>query len=1035
MLRELGPQRPSVFELLVAVHALRGSKSRFNYTVPVSQPLSPTKQRASMLGPSSVTSPSNSLEGLVSYRQPGTSDNNSLTPPQTVESSLGGGGIQARDKVLEAIAPMRRGRPGTTGVVTAFGTGVADRASSPVKKSAGLGVDEPSTWKQVKGHKSGVISSGAWKQRGPTGGNDDAWKLKGPAPDAGSPIYSGSQNGFGDTFGDVLGSMGGSFGTHTDENAAGSSPIPIPPRPTISSDPPAAIRGSRLGTSMPKDAFHGLGLAEKAPAPTLGEASKARVGLTATGALSSSETARVMSRSPGPTSRTSSLAPQPSSNVPSMRSSPGPFAVKPPASPQPAPNLPPRPTSSLRPSAEDLTPEQRFPSLEELDRTFASPSPGPQSSAAAQYAGVRSQPVTGGAMLRDAQAASSERRFGGTPSGVSSSISEAGSTVPPGPMLTRKHRSSVVAKTLQSNDELLLSDPALTPPSQTLVHSEPKDWLTGDEEGQEVTLPSRTTGVSKPPGTPVLRESPSKRASFIQKSDFSLQAPQEAIAASPPRPPSSPSPQVTRQSSRPITSVQTAGLPNSTGLTDNWSPVRAVRRGGGEEKRSSTSSGSSPDGPEDLKGYQPANETGKDESKQRPKSRQNTYHDLVGLYGRGEAKDDAVKVAKVTTPDPRRSTAQTKSATSAFSVDKKPSTAPKPTVSHAKPSPALPTRPGSRTGLGKQLPLSPPSNTPSSPAKSRPQSMFIFPVSKTTSTGNISPVALPGLTPPTMPAARSTHRRSSISDMVQLYESYTGNGKPTNPPATAAKPAALKMGSRMSNASATSVSSPSAAAARFPQLSPTSTLSTLAGTAETSSASGGDYMTDDSSQLTSSTATTLHTGLDSGRRSPAKKTAAHGSTPSTKPYKMPLKPPSMSSSISTPTPSRSPVRERRLSTNHEGTPATRERRISVVRENPSPVISRERKMSTPRETPGIRERKASLASSRPTLAIDRKATSASKESPVVGSPSPERPYEGVGKLIDRWQKNIADAEASSSHAGQRGNVGLKRTGIATGKGT
>lgn len=532
MLRELGPQRPSVFEILNNVHALRGSTSRFNYAIPVPPPLSPSKQRASMFSPSSVTSPSaNPLDGLVSYGR--NSQTTVLDAAHASQSPPAGSGIQARDRVLEAIAPMRRGRPAGAGAVTAFGTGVADRASSPVKKSTGLGTDDNSAWKHVKGHKSGVVSSGAWKLRRQTGDMDDAWKPKGPVSDVKSPIYTESKGGFGDAFSDTLvGSMSSSTDPSTTAKT-GSSPMPIPPRPTTQPDSLSAPRGARLGTSAPKDAFHGLGFAEKNPAPTLGEASKARSGLAATGGLSSSETARLMSSNPSPSLRPS-LAPQPTPSTSSARTSPAGFAPQPSPSPQPLqpPSLPSRPTSSLRPPAEDLTPEQRFPSLEELDRTFASPSPSLPSSMSAQNAGVRSQPVTGGAMLRDARADSSDRRFGGTPTMGRPTNPDPAPPMPARPGLTRKHRSSVTVNTSSSQPaEDRARDVKIPTPSRIFARPETKDWLTGDDEGQEVALPSRMTGGPKPPGTPVLRNSPSKRASFIEKSDFSFQSPQEAVAS------------------------------------------------------------------------------------------------------------------------------------------------------------------------------------------------------------------------------------------------------------------------------------------------------------------------------------------------------------------------------------------------------------------------------------------------------------------------------------------------------------------------
>ena len=105
MLREYGTQRPTVFELLNHVHALRGTTSRFTYNVPhkhqpISRPsVGPPLQTLSPNIVGAGHTPANPLDDLVLFKsRSGTSPSKNA-------------GVQARDRVLEAIAPMRRGRP------------------------------------------------------------------------------------------------------------------------------------------------------------------------------------------------------------------------------------------------------------------------------------------------------------------------------------------------------------------------------------------------------------------------------------------------------------------------------------------------------------------------------------------------------------------------------------------------------------------------------------------------------------------------------------------------------------------------------------------------------------------------------------------------------------------------------------------------------------------------------------------------------------------------------------------------------------
>jgi len=48
----------------------------------------------------------------------------------------------------------------------------------------------------------------------------------------------------------------------------------------------------------------------------------------------------------------------------------------------------------------------------------------------------------------------------------------------------------------------------------------------------------------------------------------------------------------------------------------------------------------------------------------------------------------------------------------------------------------------------------------------------------------------------------------------------------------------------------------------------------------------------------------------------------------------------------------------------------------------------------------------------------------------VQAPSPERPYQGVGRLIDEWQRKTADTEAPPSPVSRRRGGGGAGTGAA-----
>ena len=160
MLKEHGAQRPSVFEILQHVHNLRGTKSKFSYSIPAKEPLSPRSLQAPLqaLSPNIAGNP---LDELVSYKS-------QQAPPKNA-------GVEAREKVLEAIAPMRRGRPpqGQVGEPPS-------RAASPEKPVAfdTKFVDEDDrAWKGLRAARTGLPSLGADSAFLTSQGDTDAWSI------------------------------------------------------------------------------------------------------------------------------------------------------------------------------------------------------------------------------------------------------------------------------------------------------------------------------------------------------------------------------------------------------------------------------------------------------------------------------------------------------------------------------------------------------------------------------------------------------------------------------------------------------------------------------------------------------------------------------------------------------------------------------------------------------------------------------------------------------------------------------------------
>ena len=54
------------------------------------------------------------------------------------------------------------------------------------------------------------------------------------------------------------------------------------------------------------------------------------------------------------------------------------------------------------------------------------------------------------------------------------------------------------------------------------------------------------------------------------------------------------------------------------------------------------------------------------------------------------------------------------------------------------------------------------------------------------------------------------------------------------------------------------------------------------------------------------------------------------------------------------------------------------------------------------------------------------------QNPNLRSPSPEKPYQGVSKLIDRWQRAV-DGEGPGSGERSRGGGAAKKAGVVSGR--
>ncbi|PPQ99947.1 hypothetical protein CVT26_009302 [Gymnopilus dilepis] len=1105
MLREHGAQRPSVFELLNHVHRLRGTKSKFTYNVPIPPPLFPRGQSATKSPP--VPNP---LDGLVTYTSsPGKGPTSAYDTRLPANPPIANQGVQARDKVLDAIAPMRRGRPTAS-------QAASSRPSSPQKpgqsrqndkenatnwSSDGFGAEQDKAWQ--------AVTQKSANQRDVSVPND-GWVIVESEKKV-EAAKSAQSTGFGDDFAEKLWKS-------ADPNSAVQPQSRLSPMPNISTNiakptdspiSPLAFTGAsklrvkpeRLAQNRNKDAFEGLGLMTSAPkaAPTLGEARKLRTGLAVMSVSPTQEnyyrnagksSANSIRPSPSPQGKYLSLSPvqtQTISPVPTPGSSssnaylrPSPSPSK--ASPSPAPL-----------SAEGPNIESRFPSLEELDARFnpsssqpvnalypsavvdASPryttharltekrpayipsagnlgssgtggnllKPSSSTNVPRSIDGVRSEQVTGVAM-RDLRESRKPESLGTTAySGSDSSrflrkesplisLQDESSTKPLG---VKKRRSSVNIESSSTGSQIAgavnkslgegLPPPRLPPrPSASPATESPPltdnlapprlpprstvsptvtsqhDWLTGEDPEE-----TKVTKLHTPSDVPILRESPSKRASFIESSNFvvpSSVATQHAYPSDRLIDDSSAdvSPTVAKfkKSFPEIEQIDTekANQPSSSGLTDNWSPITA-------RKGVDSPSSSEDEGPEEPKGSVVPSVAQKRQA-YRAKGRQSSVHELVSQYGGGNlTKEKEKERERLPQPGPFsvgdykpervKSTGLVHPATSESSR-KTPSPTGGPIKTATKQS-NPPSQSSSRPQpqANKERPQPPPIATkPSTSSRSRPQSMFLFPSKSTDS--STSPTTT-NLLPPQEAKPRAV-RRTSISDMVQRYEAIGGSSKPPTVVSPASPlPLHKATSSRPINVPAENGLPRKLSQEHIGYVPPASSLSTDTFVRATGESS-------ESRPVKFEPARATHTGLSR--------------TPTKAPRKFTTEMDRPTSGAS-PTPDKNALRQRRTSIKTELSTPSHSRSESVAR-TPKLSVSETSKLNiSPRKPP------ISLNDEEPAPA----------PRPEDRSPSPDRPYQGVGRLIDQWQKKSAEAtQPQPVPPGKRKDVLPRRAGIVRG---
>ena len=1024
MLREHGTQRPTVFELLTHVHRLRGTKSKFSYNIPVASPLLPRPQ----FKPSSS---SNSLNNVITYTSPPAKSALSLYDPSSRQSQPPvNQGIQAREKVLEAIAPMRRGRPdGSRESKNAS----SSRPASPQKASAPK-QSSPDKSKNWLDNDFGPEQDKAWKAatEHTLADSSHSMELGWSVGDGQKPQKEKLEQstGFGDNFQNVW-------------NSFDSNPAPVPPRlsprPNLTTTIAKPIRplahtggvSNRNQNALPsKDAFDGLGLmtTTSRPAPTMGEARKLRTGLAIVNTpIIPSDYKRHDNSKISSSSRRPSLSPRP--NYLSTTSSHS-KAISPTPTPSTSnissPKLPSLPASgsiaSTSRTTNGFSTESRFPSLEELDARLVPsvnllypssvidagrnsshltknesqlPSsansigssgtggsflkPSITLNASHSVSGVRSEQVTGVAMRDSKQSRKPESEYLSSKLPPSDPEYSLLSTSPRDSSRSVQKPNLDSSKGVESTPYAKIID--LEPPqlpSRPSHSATPRDWLTGDDDHGDI----RDLAMSASSEVPVLRGSLSKRASYIELDKFELATAQHVIVHDQPfqEPLSadlSPTVSKFKRTFPALETIDTESL-HPTDVSDLVDDRSSTTTKDTEEDSSSAD-----EGPEDPRRLGSAAL-----KKPRARGRQSSVHDLVYKYGgrvtqkeKGHERErERIVQHSVGDYAPQQSKVRpleglvlpTKS-----HVDRKtPSPTLKPLASPTRRSPQY--HQFSTQANKSQLQAG---KTPT-PGRSRPQSMFIFPSKSMDSSSMLSP----GLVPPEEPVRRAV-RRTSISDIVERYEAIGGKTKLGGPlpKSMTTRTTSIPTEPRIQKPSISTGSRNVLSSSQSILLSKTSMSS------ESSHSNiGGDPS---KSQLVS-------------KEPPRQATASP-----TKPRK-----------------SLALEKGELIHTQLVDDTTPRPRRISRKAEPFEQVVSQPTKAPSEVETftiPTNSPRKSTL------FGTDLLPQKSEDRSPSRSS-SPERPYQGVGRLIDQWQKKSAEADSQSTFPGKRGGFVAKRVGIVHG---
>ncbi|KAK2461458.1 hypothetical protein APHAL10511_005921 [Amanita phalloides] len=750
MLKDHGTMRPTVFETLSEVHRMRGTKSQFQYNISVPQPLSPNR-------PPHAKRPTLSpLDGVITYKpskSPHKQQSSVSSSPSRNQGQL------ARDKVMEAIAPMRRGRPSPSKDFSRS----SSRQASPHKEQ-----NDEKAWKSwAAGTKQSSKSSSLF--------DDDPWKVAKEKENVHVNAPTGFNDNFGERFRPSMDHPAAQIGLKQ-ISASKSASLPKEASVATRHTPHSAI--SIVSRKIPpprmeRDAFEGLGLGlpSDKPEPILGEARKLRTGL----AILGSTRPRLESDNRTSSPRPSYLTPQPYlqtqgflSTSPSNASSASSTA-----------QIASRPPSSM--NIDGMPIESRFPSLEELDVNFLTsgksqkatqppilPSSAHLSTLTNQSTTPQAQKLSE-ATSNTAPTSRSETviqgKQGSSHTRVIQLVDNTGDRLrldkgkalpssmidgmPPRrvaslslkPTVTHRRHVSISPKdrpSVDDSDKSMLSRPTRPPPfnkDEGQLRTPPKltaqvrDWLTSDEDIDSPTFSSHTASAE----LPILRRSPSKRASLVEKSDIYIH---EAVIAQP-------------EGNSTANNSATDITPTVVKFSQHFPPVingkdvfsDAWDTSAGLEGDSSSSGAD--DGPEDVNGSAATVKSGK---QSRGRSRRSSVHDLVDLWGGAvHSKNTEQK-----TEQEEKVTSNSRDGVSSYL---------EPEMINQK--------------LKQKLSSE---GTFSSSSRTRPQSLLL-PLRPTDSSYQKSQL----LEAPPEIKQRQSIRRSSITDMVERYEAMGSNPNSAGP--------------------------------------------------------------------------------------------------------------------------------------------------------------------------------------------------------------------------------------------------------------